>query len=44
VWLVVSVLRVERKIPGFFFWPGRRRVSWKQANEAIQKVREVQAA
>ena len=38
VWLVTYVLKVERTFPGFFFWPGRRRVSWHQANDAIQKV------
>jgi NADH dehydrogenase len=38
VWLVTYVLKIERRVPGFFFWPGRRRVSWQQANETIQKV------
>jgi NADH:quinone reductase (non-electrogenic) len=38
VWLVTCVLKLERRAPGFFFWPGRRRVSWHQANDAIQKV------
>jgi len=38
VWLVSYVLKVERKIPGFFFWPGRRRVSWQEANEAMHKI------
>jgi NADH dehydrogenase len=37
VWLVTYVLKIERRVPGFFFWPGRRRVSWHQANEAVQK-------
>ena len=39
VWFISFALKIERRIPGFFFWPGRRRVSWEQANEAIQKVR-----
>ena len=25
VWLILRLLTVERKIPGFFFWPGRNR-------------------
>jgi NADH:ubiquinone reductase (H+-translocating) len=38
VWLVSYVLKIERKIPGFFFWLGRRRVSWQEANEAMHKI------
>lgn len=38
VWFVTFTLKLERKVPGFFFWPGRRRVSWHQANDAIQKA------
>jgi len=38
VWLVTYVLKLERKFPGSFFWPGRRRVSWQQANKALQQV------
>jgi NADH:ubiquinone reductase (H+-translocating) len=38
VWLVSYVLKIERKMPGFFFWLGRRRVSWQQANEAMHKI------
>jgi NADH dehydrogenase len=38
VWLVSYVLKLERKFPGSFFWLGRQRVSWQQANDAIQKV------
>ena len=38
VWFVTYALRLERRFPGFFFWPGRRRVSWHQANDAIQKL------
>lgn len=42
VWFISYALKLERKMPGFFFWPGRRRVSWQQANEAIQRVRTAQ--
>src|SRR5262249_44164432 len=38
VWLVSYVLKLERRFPGFFFWPGRRRVSWHQANDAIKQT------
>jgi NADH dehydrogenase len=47
VWLVCAVLKMERKMPGSFFWLGRRRVSWRTANEAMQNgpaARKVQAA
>ena len=40
VWLVTFVLKVERRFPGIFFWPGRRRVSWREANDAIEKAAE----
>jgi NADH:ubiquinone reductase (H+-translocating) len=36
VWFATYTLRLERTFPGFFVWPGRRRVSWRQANVAIQ--------
>jgi NADH dehydrogenase FAD-containing subunit len=42
VWLVSHVLKLERRMPGFFFWPGSRRVSWSQANDALQKVQAAQ--
>jgi NADH:ubiquinone reductase (H+-translocating) len=42
VWLVYYVLKLERRSPGSFFWPGARRVSWGQANEALQKARTAQ--
>ena len=42
VWFISYALKIERRVPGFFFWPGRRRVSWHQANEAIQRVRTAQ--
>lgn len=44
VWFISYALKLERKMPGFYFWPGRRRVSWHEANEAVQRVRAVQAA
>jgi NADH dehydrogenase len=47
VWFISYALKLERRMPGFLFWPGRRRVSWHQANEAVQRVRtaeKVQAA
>src|SRR6266700_1731520 len=42
VWFITYALKLERKMPGFWFWPGRRRVSWHQANEAIQQVQTAQ--
>ena len=42
VWLVCYLVKVERSFPGSFFWPGRRRVSWARANDAIDQVRAVQ--
>jgi NADH dehydrogenase FAD-containing subunit len=42
VWFITYALKLERRMPGFFFWPGRRRVSWHQANEAIQRIRTMQ--
>jgi NADH:ubiquinone reductase (H+-translocating) len=41
--LTIVLLTYERKHPGFFFWFGRRRVSWQQANDAMRKV-QVQPA
>jgi NADH dehydrogenase FAD-containing subunit len=38
VWFISYALKLERRMPGFFFWPGRRRVSWNQANQAIRLV------
>jgi NADH:ubiquinone reductase (H+-translocating) len=38
VWLVCYVLKAECRFPGFFFWLGRRRVSWRQAGDAIQQA------
>jgi NADH dehydrogenase len=42
VWFISYALKLERRMPGFLFWPGRRRVSWHQANEAIERVRTAQ--
>jgi NADH dehydrogenase FAD-containing subunit len=42
VWFIASALKLERRIPGLLFWPGRRRVSWRQADEAIQRVQTEQ--
>jgi len=43
VWFISYALKLERKMPGFFFWPGRRRVSWHEANQAVQRLRTAQA-
>jgi NADH:ubiquinone reductase (H+-translocating) len=43
VWFISYALKLERRMPGFFFWLGRRRVSWHEANEAVQRVRSVVA-
>jgi len=42
VWFFTCALKLERRFPGFFFWPGRRRVSWHKANDAIRKVQTAQ--
>jgi len=42
VWYVTYTLSLERRFPGLFFWPGRRRVSWHQADLAIQNVKPTQ--
>jgi NADH dehydrogenase FAD-containing subunit len=42
VWFFTYALKLERRFPGFFFWPGRRRVSWHQASDAVQKVQTTQ--
>src|SRR5262249_19641293 len=38
VWFTIVVLKLERRFPGAFVWPGRRRVSWQQAKDAMQQV------
>lgn len=42
VWFISYTLKLERSVPGVFFWPGRRRVSWHRANEMIQRARMAQ--
>jgi NADH dehydrogenase len=42
VWYVTYTLRLERRFSGLFFWPGRRRVSWHQANLAMQNLEPAQ--
>jgi NADH:ubiquinone reductase (H+-translocating) len=44
VWFISYALKLERRMPGFFFWFGRRRVSWHEANEAVRRVRTVLAS
>jgi NADH dehydrogenase len=39
VWFLVVLLKAERRHPGMFFAIGRRRVSWQQANQAMQAAR-----
>jgi NADH dehydrogenase len=36
--LLVTLLKMERKYPGFFFTVGRRRVSWQRAKAAMQSA------
>ena len=38
VWFIVMVLKLERRVPGLFLWPGRKRISWQEAKQATQKV------
>jgi NADH:ubiquinone reductase (H+-translocating) len=35
--LVIYGFKLERRFPGSFFLPGARRVSWRQANDAMQE-------
>ena len=42
VWFISYALTLERRMPGFLVWPGRRRVSWHQANEAVQRIQSAQ--
>ena len=46
VWLITYLLKYERRNQGFFplIWPGQRRVSWQQANGAMQRLRQAQSA
>ncbi|HYM41409.1 MAG TPA: FAD-dependent oxidoreductase [Steroidobacteraceae bacterium] len=41
VWFFAYALKLERRFPGFFSWPGRRRVSWHQANEALGRLERI---
>jgi NADH dehydrogenase len=40
--LVIYGFKVERRFPGSFFLPGGGRVSWRQANDAMQEFQTVQ--
>ena len=40
--LVVYGFKLERRFPGSFFLPGGHRVSWRQANDAMQKFQTAQ--
>jgi NADH dehydrogenase len=42
VWFVPPFLKLVSRFPGFYTWPGRRRVSWHQASDAIQKLKTAQ--
>jgi NADH:ubiquinone reductase (H+-translocating) len=42
VWFLCYALKLERRMPGSFFWLGRKRVSWQQANEAVRRVQTAQ--
>jgi len=46
VWFSTYLLKLERKHPGFFswIWSGQRRVSWQRANDAMERIRQVQSA
>jgi NADH:quinone reductase (non-electrogenic) len=40
IWLVLHFITLERALPGVQSWPGRRRVSQTQADEAARKALE----
>ena len=40
--LVIYGFKLERRFPGSFFLPGGGRVSWRQANDAMQEFQMVQ--
>jgi|GEM_PF-227892 len=44
VWLVLHFITFERVLPGVQSWPGRRRVSQRQADEVLARVRGPQLA
>ncbi len=39
VWFTVFSLKLERRFPGAFWWPGKKRVSREQAEEAMRERR-----
>jgi NADH dehydrogenase FAD-containing subunit len=39
IWLVLNFITFERYFPGLQSWPGRRRVSQRQADEALRQQR-----
>jgi NADH:ubiquinone reductase (H+-translocating) len=40
--LVIYGFKLERRFPGSFFLPGAHRVSWRQANDAMQEFQTVE--
>ena len=38
VWFASYALKLERRFPGFFYWPGGQRVSWEQANQTMKRA------
>jgi NADH dehydrogenase FAD-containing subunit len=40
--LVIYLFKLERRFPGSFFLPGGGRVSWRQANDAMQEFQAAQ--
>ena len=40
--LVIYGFKLERRFPGSFFLPGAGRVSWSQANDAMQEFQAAQ--
>ena len=40
--VIIYGFKLERRFPRSFFLPGRRRVSWAQANDAMQKYQTAQ--
>jgi NADH dehydrogenase FAD-containing subunit len=39
IWLVLHFITLERHLPGLQSWPGRRRISQRQADEALRQRR-----
>jgi NADH:ubiquinone reductase (H+-translocating) len=42
VWFVPPLLKFVRRAPWLYTWPGRRRVSWRQANDAMETFQTAQ--